>query len=211
MNRCGSRLVKTAERARPAGEEVMQDEADSRLPGSLKLSRPLVLVGMMGAGKSTIGRRLAKRLSVPFVDADREIEKAAGMPIPDIFETLGEEAFRDGERRVILRLLSEEGVRVIALGGGALQSQEVRTAIRERAIAIWLDAPLDILVERTSRRRSRPLLERGDKRAILARLLAERRPYYAQAPIHIESDNGPHATVIDRILAALRAYHGGAR
>lgn len=208
MNASGARLTRTAETGPHAGEEVMQDDADSRSPDVLGLSRPLVLVGMMGAGKSTIGRRLAKRLGVPFVDADREIEKAAGMPIPDIFETLGEEAFRDGERRVILRLLSEEGVRVIALGGGALQSEEVRRAIREQAIAIWLDAPLDILVERTSRRRSRPLLERGDKRAILARLLAERRPHYAEAPIHVESDDGPHAAVVDRIIAALRAHHG---
>ncbi len=208
MNRRGPPSQESRKRARPPVNEVMQDESDSRLPDHMGLSRPLVLVGMMGAGKSTIGRRLARRLGVPFVDADREIEKAAGMPIPDIFETFGEEAFRDGERRVILRLLSEGGVRVIALGGGALQSEEVRQAIRHKAIAIWLDAPLDILVERTSRRRSRPLLERGDKRSILAGLLAERRPHYAEAPIHIKSDNGPHAAVVDRIVAALRTYQG---
>ena len=186
----------------------MPEDDDSSAPGRLSLTRPVVLVGMMGAGKSTVGRRLARRLGIPFVDADREIERAAGMPIPDIFETLGEDAFRDGEKRVILRLLSEGGAKVIALGGGALTTPEVRAAVRERAIAVWLDAPLEILVERTSRRRSRPLLERGDKREILERLLAERRPFYAEAPIRIESDDGPHNRVVERIVAALAAHIG---
>ncbi len=186
----------------------MPEDDDSSAPGRLSLTRPVVLVGMMGAGKSTVGRRLARRLGIPFVDADREIERAAGMPIPDIFETLGEDAFRDGEKRVILRLLSEGGAKVIALGGGALTTPEVRAAVRERAIAVWLDAPLEILVERTSRRRSRPLLERGDKREILERLLAERRPFYAEAPIRIESDDGPHNRVVERIVASLAAHIG---
>ncbi|RMF13269.1 MAG: shikimate kinase [Alphaproteobacteria bacterium] len=168
-----------------------------------QVKRSIVLVGMMGVGKTTVGRRLARRLGLPFVDADEEIERAAGMPIADIFEELGEQAFRDGERRVVARLL-DEGVRVISLGGGAFLASETREAVRRRAVSVWLDAPLDILVERTARRRTRPLLEGGDRHEILARLMEERRPFYAEADIRVESGRGPHDRVVRAILTRLR-------
>lgn len=172
------------------------------LISSEALDRPIVLVGMMGAGKSTIGRRLAKRLEVGFVDADDEIEQAAGRSIVEIFEELGEDAFRDGERRVMARLL-DSTPRVIASGGGAFLDSRTREVIKARAISIWLDADLEVLVERTGRRDSRPLLRHGDPREILARQAAERRPIYAEADIHVVSSAGPHGQVVDAILDAL--------
>lgn len=164
--------------------------------------RPIVLVGMMGAGKSTVGRRLAARLGLAFVDADDEIEQAAGMTIADIFEHLGEPEFRDGERRVIARLLEGER-QVIATGGGAFMNAQTRQLILDRAIAIWLDADIDILVERVARRDTRPLLKGKDPRAVLTALAAQRNPVYALAPIHIKSSATPHEVTIDMILRAL--------
>ena len=157
--------------------------------------RPIVLIGMMGVGKSTVGRRLAARLGLPFVDADEEIAHAAGMSIPEIFARYGEEGFRDGERRVIARLI-EEGRKVIATGGGAFINEQTRTLILDRAITIWLDADLDVLVERVSRREGRPLLEGKDSRKVLAELGAVRNPVYALAPHRIISGTGPHEQTV---------------
>lgn len=165
---------------------------------------PIVLIGMMGVGKSTVGRRLALRLGLPFIDADDEIERAAGMTIPEIFEKYGEAGFRDGERRVIARLLDEEP-RVIATGGGAFMNSETRALILEKAIAVWLDADIDILVERVSRREGRPLLKGRDPRSVLLELAEVRNPVYAQAPLHIRSGDGPHEQTVDRIMEALEA------
>lgn len=157
---------------------------------------------MMGAGKSTIGRRLAARLGLPFVDADSEIEAAAGMSIPEIFARFGEESFRDGERRVIARLM-DQGRQVIATGGGAFMQAQTRDLILEKAVAVWLNADLDLLVERVSRREGRPLLDGKDPRQVLIDLSAVRNPVYALAPVHVTSGNGPHEQTVDRIMEAL--------
>lgn len=162
----------------------------------------LVLVGLMGVGKSTIGRRLAGRLGLPFVDADDEIERAAGMSIQEIFDTYGEAQFRDGERRVIARLI-DGTPKVIATGGGAFVNDETRQLILEKATAVWLDADIDILVERVSRRDGRPLLKGRNAREVLVQLAGERAPYYAQAPIRVKSSDSPHDATIDKILRAL--------
>ena len=156
----------------------------------------------MGVGKSTIGRRLASRLNMPFVDADEEIERAAGLSISEIFERYGEQTFRDGERRVIQRLI-DGNVKVIATGGGAFVQDETRQLILDHSIAVWIDADINILVERTSRRNTRPLLRNGDPKEILSNLAASRTPYYAQAPIHIRSGRGPHDAAVDAIITAL--------
>ncbi len=173
----------------------------------------LALVGLMGAGKSTIGRRLAKALGVPFVDADDEIEDAAGQSISDIFETYGERHFRDGERRVIARLL-DGPPHVLATGGGAFMDPDTRRLIGERAISIWLKADLDVLVRRVGRRDTRPLLKRGDPHEILKRLMAERNPIYAEADIAVQSDDGPHTDLVAKIVSAVDSHlgrHGAAR
>jgi shikimate kinase len=167
------------------------------------LDRPIVLVGLMGAGKSTVGRRLAKRLGLPFVDSDIEIEEASGASTADLFERYGEDDFRDGERRLVARLINGE-VRVIATGGGAFIDPRTRQLLNERAITIWLDAPVDVLAERTARRDNRPLLKKGDRTEILSRLAEERRDGYAEAQIHIRSGGGAHGDVVDAIVEALR-------
>ncbi len=145
----------------------------SKARGRTKLDRTIVLIGLMGAGKSAIGRRLATRLGVEFIDADSEIEKAAGLSIPDIFEVHGEDAFRDGERRVIARLLAQQS-HVLATGGGAFMDADIREAIRERGISVWLRADFDVLLARVSRRNNRPLLKGEDKAEVLRRLIDER-------------------------------------
>ncbi len=167
-----------------------------------RIDRPVVLVGLMGAGKSTVGKRLAALLECPFVDADDEIEDAAQRSIPEIFETFGEAYFRDGERRVIARLISEHGG-VIATGGGAFVDDETRSLILARCIAVWIDCDIDTLVERTSRRDHRPLLKTGNRREILGRLLAERTPFYSQAHIRVESEQSPHADTARAIIARI--------
>lgn len=164
----------------------------------------LVLVGLMGVGKSTIGRRLAARLGLPFVDADEEIERAAGMSIQEIFDSYGEAQFRDGERRVIARLIDGEP-KVVATGGGAFVQEDTRRLILEKATAIWLDANIEILIERVSRRDGRPLLKGRDTRAVMSRLAAERAPFYAQAPIHVMGSDSPHEATVDKILQAIRS------
>lgn len=165
-------------------------------------TRPIVLVGLMGAGKSTVGRRLAARLDLPFVDADNEIEEAAGMPITEIFERFGESYFRDGERRVIARLM-DGAVKVIATGGGAFINDETRALILSSAIAIWLDADPELLAERVGRRDTRPLLRDRDPLTVLRELAEVRNPYYAMAQIRIPSYRAPHETTVAAILKAL--------
>lgn len=166
---------------------------------------PIVLIGMMGVGKSTVGRRLAARLGLAFVDADEEIEKAAGMTISEMFERYGEAYFRDGERRVIARLMDGEP-KVIATGGGAFIQDETRALILDHATAIWLDADIDILVDRVSRREGRPLLKGKDPRAVLTDLAAQRNPVYALAPIHVKSIAAPHEVTVESIMEQLVAW-----
>ena len=170
-----------------------------------RLDRPVVLVGLMGVGKSTVGKRLANALSLPFHDADEAIVEAAQMNIADIFAELGEANFRDGERRVIARLM-DSGPSVIATGGGAFCHPETRALVLERGVAVWLDARIDTLVARTGRRDTRPLLRGGDPRQILTRLAAERGPIYGEAPIHVMSDDGPHSATVERLMEALDAW-----
>ncbi len=167
--------------------------------------KTIVLIGLMGAGKSAIGRRLAARLGLPFVDADSEVELAAGCPIEDIFSLHGEAAFRDGERRVIARLL-DDPLHVLATGGGAYMDPDTRARIRETAVSIWLRADLDVLLNRVSRRDNRPLLKHGDKRAILKQLMEERYPIYAEADIIVESRDAPHEAVVSSILDELARH-----
>jgi shikimate kinase len=164
--------------------------------------RPIVLVGLMGAGKSTVGRRLATRLQLPFVDADTEIETAAGMSIPDIFDRFGEAHFRDGERRVIARLI-DGTQKVIATGGGAFINDQTRALILEQAITIWLEADTAILADRVGRRDTRPLLRGKDPRVVLKELAAVRNPIYALAPIRVSSHHAPHDHTVTAILKAL--------
>lgn len=177
---------------RPSATES-SDAADRR-------RRPIVLVGLMGAGKSSVGRRLAAALGRPFHDADDAIVEAAGMSIPDIFEVYGEPAFRDLERRVVARLLQEPGT-VIALGGGAYMDVGIRDLVRRHAVSIWIEADLETLVERTSRKPGRrPLLARGDPREILARLMEERHAIYAQADHRVRTGEGPVEEVVAEVL-----------
>lgn len=167
-----------------------------------QLKRTVALVGMMGAGKSSLGRRLAARLAVPFCDADTEIEKAAGCAINEIFERYGEEAFRDCERKVIARLLGGEP-HVLATGGGAFIDDETRAQVKAHALSVWIDVPLQVLIARVKRRDTRPMLKDGDAGEILTRLLREREPIYAEADLTITGEDGPHGAGVSRILAAL--------
>lgn len=170
-----------------------------------RLDRPVVLVGLMGVGKSTVGRRLARRLGLSFVDTDEEIEGASGYPAAEVFERYGERDFRDGERRLVARLVQGD-VRVIATGGGAYIDPRTRQLLNDRAITVWLDAPIDILAERTSRRDTRAQLRDTDARTVLKRLDAERRPSYQEAHIHVRSGDGAHKDVVDAILDALEKH-----
>ena len=163
--------------------------------------RSVVLVGMMGAGKSSIGRRLAARLGIPFVDADTEIESAAGMSIPEIFEKHGEPYFRAGEARVIARLLDSEPS-VLATGGGAVMDPRTRELIGEKGISVWLSADVDVLVKRTKRRTDRPLVEK------IKELMPLREPFYAQSTIVVRSRDEPHDTIVDEIMGALGTHLG---
>lgn len=156
----------------------------------------------MGAGKSTVGRRLAKRLDLPFVDSDAAIEDAAGFSAAEVYERFGEADFRDGERRLVARLMDGQ-VRVIATGGGAFVDPRTRQLLNERAITIWLDAPVEVLADRTGRRDTRPLLRNDDPKGTLERLAVERGASYAEAHIHVKSGNGAHSEVVESIVAAL--------
>ena len=168
-------------------------------------SRTVVLVGLMGAGKSNIGQRLAARLHLPFVDADTEIEAAAGETIEEIFQHHGEAYFRDGERRVIARLL-DGPPHVLATGGGAFMDAQTRARIRARGISIWLRADLELLLTRVARRNNRPLLKDGDRRAVLAALIEQRYPIYAEADITVDSISGPPELTLGRVLAELARF-----
>src|SRR5262249_53442186 len=174
-------------------------------PKSLVPPKSIVLVGLMGAGKSCIGKRLAQRLGMAFVDADREIERAAGCSISEIFARHGEADFRDGERRVIQRLL-DDPPHVLATGGGAFMDPRTRAFIRERAISIWLRADIDLLMRRVSRRNDRPLLQVPEPRRRLAELMAQRDPVYAEADIAVDSADGPPEVTLQRVLEALERY-----
>lgn len=174
---------------------------------SERMDRPVVLVGMMGVGKSSVGKRLGSVLGFTFIDADDAIEAAAQMTIPEIFDAHGEAYFRDGERRVIARLLEEGGPRrVIATGGGAFCNAQTRDLILQKAVTVWLDSDIDTLVDRTARKGNRPLLRDGNPREILSRLRNERQADYAHAPIHVISGNGPHAETLDKILEGIDAW-----
>lgn len=167
--------------------------------------RTFVLVGLMGAGKTAIGKRLASKLELPFVDADAEIEKAAGKSIEEIFTDHGESYFRDGEKRVIARLLNN-GPQVLATGGGAFMNKETRENILEDAVSIWLDADLDILIERVSRRSNRPLLKNQNPDTVMKNLMQERYPIYAMANINVKSRDVPHDVIVNEIITALDRY-----
>ena len=174
-----------------------------------RLSKTVALVGLMGAGKSSVGRRLAQRLALPFVDADLEIEAAAGASIEEIFERHGEAAFRDGERRVIARLLAGPP-QVLAAGGGAFMDDETRRLMREQAITLWLRAGIGVLLARVARRNNRPLLKNRNPREVLERLMAERHPFYAEADIIIDSLDGPPEATLEATLQALARHVEGA-
>jgi shikimate kinase len=174
---------------------------------TLSLARSIVMVGLMGAGKTSIGRRLAQKLHVPFIDSDTEIEKAANETIAEIFARDGEAVFRAGERRIIARLL-DGPVQVLATGGGAFMDPSTRARVRERGISVWLRADLETLLERTSRRQHRPLLNGGDPRAVLSRLIETRYPVYAEADITIDSLAGPTDATVQKLLAALVEWAG---
>lgn len=170
----------------------------------MRLDRTVALVGMMGAGKTSVGRRLAARLGVDFKDADQEIEAAAGLTVAEIFARHGEPEFRAGERRVIARLLCE-APHVLATGGGAYMDANTRAAMQEKAFTIWLRAPLDLLLSRIGKRQTRPLLNNADPKGTLERLLAEREPVYAGADYVLDCLDGPHAATVDQVMAELKA------
>jgi shikimate kinase len=190
----------------PGAANTSQDAEISAALGK----RSIVLVGMMGAGKSTIGRRLSARLHLPFLDADNEIELAhAGMTIPEIFAAYGEPYFRDGEARVIARLL-EGGPAVLATGGGAFMREETRNRIRDKAVSIWLKADADVIMRRVKRRADRPLLQTPDPAATVGRLIEEREPTYQHADLTIASRDVPHEKIVDECIDALHARLRGA-
>lgn len=182
----------------------MLQSAHPPIPGPDRSAqrRPIVLVGLMGVGKSTVGRRLAARLRLPFVDADTAIEEAAGLTVAEIFERFGEPYFRDGERRVIARLMDGRP-KVIATGGGAFINDDTRALILAEATAVWLHAHPDVLAERVGRRDTRPLLRNRNPRQVLAELATIRNPIYAEAHIHITSNKSPHETTVNAILKAI--------
>ncbi len=167
--------------------------------------RPIVLVGLMGAGKSSVGRRLAEKLDFTFVDADQEIEKAAGQTIPEIFSQHGEDYFREGEKRVIARLL-ENNNQVLATGGGAFMSAETREAIKQHGVSVWLKAELDLLVKRVQKRENRPLLKSRDPRLVLQNLMDIRYPVYATADITVESRDAQHSETVNDVIRAITTW-----
>ena len=188
-------------------EQIDTTSADRKTPEIRQFipSRSIVLVGLMGAGKSNIGRRLAARLGLPFFDSDPEIEAAAGETVEEIFANRGERVFREGERRVIARLLAQP-VHVLATGGGAFMDPATRALIAGRGVSLWLRADLEVLVSRVSRRSNRPLLKEGDPRVILAELIERRHPVYAEAHVVVDSGGGSPEVTVSRAIAALAAH-----
>ena len=168
-------------------------------------ARTITLVGLMGVGKTSVGKRLAAALSLPFRDADNEVEAAAGRSIPDIFADLGESAFREGERRVIARLL-DEPPHVLATGGGAFMNDETRALIKDRSVSIWLRADVEILARRVARKDNRPLLTGKDPLVVLRDLAEVRYPVYAEADIVVDSGDAPHNVTVDNVIKALAAH-----
>jgi shikimate kinase len=190
------------------GERQTREEESGALIAlaeGLRIDKTIALIGLMGAGKTTIGRRVAAALGLPFKDADCEIEKAAGLTVQEIFDLHGEADFRRGERSVIRRLLHEPP-HVLATGGGAFMDPETRALIRELAISVWLRADLDVLARRVERRDDRPLLKEDDPRAVMERLMAQRYPIYAEADLVVDSNNAPHAAAAAAVIRALRAH-----
>jgi shikimate kinase len=181
--------------------EAQARQSDAEMVAALG-ARSIVLVGMMGAGKSSIGRRLALRLALPFIDADTEIEQRAGMSIPELFEMHGEAYFRAGEARVLARLLVN-GPQVLATGGGAYMNADTRALIRQYGVSVWLKADFDLLLRRIKRRNDRPLLKTDDPAARLQQLIDERYPIYGEADVTVHSRDVPHETIVDEIVAAL--------
>jgi shikimate kinase len=167
--------------------------------------RTIALVGLMGSGKSSIGRRLAAALNMPFRDADTEVESSAGQTIPEIFASLGEAAFREGERKVIARLL-DEPPHVLATGGGAFMNEETRALIQSKAISVWLKVDIDVLARRVGRKDNRPLLAGRDPKQVLTDLAAVRYPVYAQADITVETNDTPHKAAVEAVLAAIKQH-----
>jgi len=188
---------------------ALQNDANGALAEPIRAAldrRSVVLIGMMGVGKSSIGRRLATRLGIPFLDADTEIEKAAGMSISDIFARHGEADFRSGEARVIARLL-ESGPQVLATGGGAFMNEGTRAAIKAKGVSIWLSAEFEVLLRRISKRKNeRPMLQTDNPDETLRHLLAVREPTYALADLTVQSREGPHDVIVAEIVSALAAY-----
>jgi shikimate kinase len=187
--------------------QTIQPRTESEPAEHLNLDRPVVLVGLMGAGKTRVGRRLAERLDLPFLDTDVEIEAETGKTIAELFSHIGEPAFREGERRTIARLM-HNGKSVIATGGGAFMDARTRAAIRENALSVWLRADLDTLIARTARSNKRPLLQGVDKAEKLAELMALRYPVYAEAHLTVDSLHGPVEQTVEAVLAALRQHCG---
>ena len=188
-----------------SGTEILPKTATAQALRDALGQRSIVLVGMMGSGKSSVGRRLAQALNLAFVDADKEIEEAAGCTISEIFAEHGEAFFRDGERRVIARLLGE-GPQVLATGGGAVMNAETRDNIAAGGVSVWLKAELPVLMKRVRRRSNRPLLQAEDPDAVMQKLMDERHPVYAQSDLQVESRNVPHAVVVGEIIDALASY-----
>lgn len=189
--------------------EHRTEDRNERLAGIREALGPrsIVLIGLMGAGKTAVGRRLANRLELPFIDADTEIEVAAGQSIPEIFAEHGEAYFRQGERKVIARLL-EGGPQVLATGGGAYMSADTRANIKAHGISIWLKAELRVLLKRVGRRDNRPLLASGEPEAVMKKLMAERYPIYAEADVTVESRDVPHDVMVTAVIDALAAKLG---
>jgi shikimate kinase len=192
----------------PESEPPAADESEAS--GDLRslfveilVDRPIALVGLMGAGKTSVGKRLAAVLKLPFYDADAEIERAAGRTVQEIFQTMGEAEFRRGERQVIARLL-QEPPHILATGGGAFMDPRTRALMRDRAVSVWLRAELDTLMRRVERRDDRPLLKEGDPRAVMNRLIVERYPVYAEADVVVDTSTGPHAQAVEAVLRAVR-------
>ncbi len=187
-----------------ARRSIAKDSEDAKL----KLgNHAIVLVGLMGAGKTSVGRRLAEKLEIPFVDADHEIETAAGKSIAEIFSDHGEEYFREGERRVIARLL-ENGTQVLATGGGAFMNSETRERIKQHGISVWLKADLELLLKRVSKRNDRPLLRNDDPAAVMKKLIDTRYPVYAEANITVESRDVQHGQMVNDVIKALADWSG---